>query len=61
MFEALTNKASKVQNSPKGKHYIKANARVYLSTLDNHSSLEDGKTYIFSKDKTKVKRLLNWI
>tara|TARA_R110002167_G_scaffold2318_5_gene11994 strand:+ start:592 stop:777 length:186 start_codon:yes stop_codon:yes gene_type:complete len=61
MFEALTGKASKVQTSAKGKHYIKAYARVYLPTLNNYSSLTDGKTYIFSKDKTKVKRLLNWI
>ena len=61
MFEALTNKASKVKTSAKGKHYIKAYTRVYLPTLNNYSSLEDGKTYIFSKDKTKVKRLLNWI
>lgn len=60
-FEALTTKAAKVQTSPKGKHYIKAGARVYLPTLNNYSSLTDGKTYIFNKDKSKVKRLLNWI
>jgi len=60
-FEHLTTKAAKVQTSPKGRHYIKAGARVYLPTLNNHSSLTDGKTYIFNKDKSKVKRLLNWI
>jgi hypothetical protein len=61
MFEALTTKAAKVQTSPKGRHYIKAGSRVYLPTLNNYSSLTDGKTYIFNKDKSKVKRLLNWI
>ena len=60
-FEHLTTKAAKVQTSPKGRHYIKAGSRVYLPTLNNYSSLTDGKTYIFNKDKTKVKRLLNWI
>ena len=61
MFEALTSKAATIHKSPKGRHYIKTGERIYLDTLQNHSSLEDGKTYIFSKDKTKVKRLLNWI
>ena len=60
-FEHLTTKAAKVQTSPKGRHYIKAGSRVYLPTLNNYSSLRDGKTYIFNEDKTKVKRLLNWI
>ena len=60
-FEYLTTKAAKVQTSPKGRHYIKAGSRVYLPTLNNHSSLTDGKTYIFNEDKSKVKRLLNWI
>lgn len=61
MFDAITGKSARVQTSAKGRHYIKAGERIYLETLDNHSSLTDGKTYIFNKDKTKVKRLLNWI
>jgi len=60
-FNAVTAKSARVQTSPKGRHYIKAGKRVYLETLCNFSSLEDGKTYIFNKDRTKVKRLLNWI
>lgn len=60
-FNALTGKSATIKTSPKGRHYIKAGERVYLESLNNHSSLEDGKTYIFNKDKTKVKRLLNWI
>lgn len=61
MFDAITAKPATIKTSPKGRHYIKAGTRVYLEALNNHSSLEDGKTYIFNKDKTKVKRLLNWI
>lgn len=61
MFEAITGKSARVQTSAKGRHYIKAGERIYLETLNNHSSLTDGKTYIFNKDKTKVKRLLNFI
>jgi len=60
-FHAITAKAAKVQTSPKGRHYIKAGTRIYLESLCNFSSLEDGKTYIFSRDKKKVKRLLNWV
>jgi hypothetical protein len=61
MFDAITAKSATIKTSPKGKHYIKAGERIYLETLCNFSSLEDGKTYIFNRDKTKVKRLLNWI
>lgn len=61
MFEAITAKSATIKTSPKGRHYIKAGERIYLETLNNHSSLTDGKTYIFNKDKTKVKRLLNFI
>jgi len=61
MFDAITGKSATIKTSAKGRHYIKAGKRIYLETLQNHSSLEDGKTYIFNKDKTKVKRLLNWI
>ena len=60
-FNALTGKSATIKTSAKGRHYIKAGERIYLETLQNHSSLTDGKTYIFNKDKTKVKRLLNWI
>lgn len=61
MFDAITGKSATIKTSPKGRHYIKAGERIYLESLNNHSSLNDGKTYIFNKDKTKVKRLLNWI
>jgi len=60
-FNAITAKPATIKTSAKGRHYIKAGERIYLETLQNHSSLEDGKTYIFNRDKTKVKRLLNWI
>jgi hypothetical protein len=61
MFEAIATKAATIKTTPKGRHYIKAGERVYLETLHNHSSLTDGKTYIFNRERTKVKRLLNWI
>lgn len=60
-FDVITAKAAKVQTTPTGRYYIKAGTRVYLETLNNHSSLNDGKTYIFSRDKRKVKRIINWI
>ena len=61
IYEGLTAKAAKVHTTPTGRYYIKAGTRVYLETLHNHSSLNDGKTYIFSRDKRKVKRIINWI
>jgi len=60
-FNVITAKAATIKTTPKGRHYIKAGERVYLETLNNHSSLTDGKTYIFNRERTKVKRLLNWI
>lgn len=61
MFKYIKARAAQVKESPRKGHYISANGRQYLETLNDHSSLTDGKSYIFSPDKTKVKRINNLI
>lgn len=61
MFELIQVKPARIQATPKGRHYIKANSRVYIPSLDSFTSLSDGTTYIFNDDRTQVKRIKNYI
>jgi hypothetical protein len=61
MFKLIKVRAAKVKTAPKKGAYIIANGRQYIESLDDHSDLDTGITNYFSKDKTKVKRVQNYI
>lgn len=61
MYELIKVRPATIKTSPKGRHYIKADRRIYLQSLSHYTSLEDAKTYIFNEDLTKVKRIENLV
>jgi len=61
MYKYIKTRAAQVQKAPKKGYYIKANGRHYLRSLDDYSDLETGKTNYFNPNKTKVKRIQNYI
>lgn len=61
MYNYIKVKPATIKATPKGRHYIKADRRIYIPSLNNFSSLKDGTTYIFNDTGTKVKRIKNYI
>ncbi|GEM_PF-5716790 len=61
MFKEIRVRPATIQITTTGRCYIKAKQRVYIEALDNHSSLISGYTNYFNKNKTKVKRIVNYL
>ena len=61
MYELIKTKSATLRKAPRKGAYIVANGRKYLTSTDDYSDLNTGITNYFSNDKTKVKRIQNYI
>jgi hypothetical protein len=61
MYELIRVRPATIKRANKKGAYINANGRKYLEALNHYTSLRDGTTYIFNEQKTKVKRITNYI
>ena len=61
LFETIEARPLKVREG-KRDHWIKTNGqRINLASRNHHSSLTNGRTFIFSEDRRHVKQLKNYI
>ena len=61
LFETIEARPLKVREG-KRTHWIKTNGqRINLASLNHHSNLTNGRTFIFSDNGQKVKQLKNYI
>ncbi len=61
IFETIEARPLKVREG-KRNHWIKTNGqRINLESRNHHSSLTNGRTFIFSEDRRHVKQLKNYI
>jgi hypothetical protein len=60
-FKYINKRPIKVRKG-KRNHWIKTNGqRVNLTSTNDHSNTDTGRTYYFSEDKKKVKQIENYI
>ena len=61
IFETIEARPLKVRQGKRA-HWIKTNGqRINLASRNHHSSLTNGRTFIFSEDRQHVKQLKNYI
>ena len=61
IFETIETRPLKVRQGKRA-HWIKTNGqRINLASRNHHSSLTNGRTFIFSEDRRHVKQLKNYI
>lgn len=61
IFETIEARPLKVREGKRA-HWIKTNGqRINLASRNHHSSLTNGRTFIFSEDRRQVKQLKNYI
>ena len=61
IFEMIEARPLKVREGKRA-HWIKTNGqRINLASRNHHSSLTNGRTFIFSEDRRHVKQLKNYI
>jgi hypothetical protein len=61
IFETIEARPLKVREGKRA-HWIKTNGqRINLASRNHHSSLTNGRTFIFSEDRQQVKQLKNYI
>lgn len=60
-FKYIEARPLKVRTGKRA-HWIKSNGqRINLASTNHHSSLTNGRTFIFSEDRQQVKQLKNYI